>query len=98
MHVVVGPEGVTLESPDVFERFDVVRRDGADVAAVVAEHGWGTVAGSGDVMISLERLRAAGPDDDAWRRGLDGMIGFAGTKGWLDADGTHIQAHIIDGS
>lgn len=96
MHVVVGADGVTLDSPNEFNRFDVVRRDGADVTAAIVEHGWGTVAESGDVMISVARLRSAGPDDDAWRSGLDGMIGYARTKGWLDADGTHIQAHIVD--
>lgn len=96
MHVVVGADGVTLDSPDDFRRFDVVRRGGADVATSVVEYGWGVVADSGDVMISVERLRAAGPDDDAWRAGLDGMIGYAASAGWLDDDGTHIQAHIVD--
>lgn len=96
MHVVVGAGGVRLERPDEFERFDVRRRAGADVAAAIVEHGWGAVADSGDVMISVERLRAAGPDDDAWRGGLDAMVAYAATKGWLDADGTHIQAHIVD--
>ena len=96
MHVVVGVDGVTLERPGEFDRFDVRRRDAADVAAVVARDGWGTVDESGDVMIDIARLRSAGPDDDAWRSGLDGMVAYAGTKGWLDDDGTHVRAHIVD--
>ncbi|WP_116997075.1 hypothetical protein [Desertimonas flava] len=96
MHVVVGTDGVTLESPHEFDRFDVVRRDGADVGAVLATHGWGRPAATGDVMISVARLRAAGPADGTWRSGLDGMVAYAASKGWLDAEGSHIQAHVVD--
>lgn len=96
MHVVIDPTGVTLEHPDDFQRFDVLRRGEVDVAAAVAEHRWGTVDSSGDVMVSIDRLRQAGPDDRNWHEGLDKMVQYARSKGWLSPDGTHIQAHVVE--
>lgn len=98
MHVIVGAGGVSLERPEELDRFDVRRRDGVDVAEVIERHRWGSVTEGGDVMVAVDRLRAAGPDDDAWRRGLDAMVAYAATKGWLDATGEHVQAHVVDES
>ncbi|MFV0306795.1 MAG: hypothetical protein ACK5OX_03510 [Desertimonas sp.] len=36
--------------------------------------------------------RAAGVADAGWRERFDGMVGYAQTKGWTDADG-RIRAH-----
>jgi hypothetical protein len=96
MRVVVDHDGVRLDEAEVFTAFDVRRRGDVDLAAALARHGWGSVTATGDVMVSVAALRAAGPADDGWRAGLDGMLGYAATKGWLDDARLHVQAHVID--
>ena len=96
MRVVVDRDGVRLDDAAVFTAFDVRRRSDVDLASVLADHGWGSVTETGDVLVSVAALRAAGPDDDGWRAGLDGMLGYAATKGWLDETGDHVQAHVVE--
>jgi hypothetical protein len=40
-------------------------------------------------------LRAAGDGSDAWTRGLDGMLGYARSKGWMHGD--TVAAHVETG-
>jgi hypothetical protein len=40
-------------------------------------------------------LRAAGDGSDAWTRGLDGMLGYARSKGWMHGDA--VAAHVQTG-
>jgi hypothetical protein len=57
-----------------------------DLGRLDGDHVWLDVAG----------LRAAGqPGDAAWGAGFDGMIGYAGSKGWLDEAGTAVRAHVV---
>lgn len=72
------PPAVTLREPDDFTAFKLVVRHG--------EHSW----------IAPEQLIALAGDrgnDPAWREQLDGMLGYARTKGWIGEDGA-IRAHV----
>jgi hypothetical protein len=74
----VVPPGVTLDEADDFTAFKVVID--APAHAFVAED-------------QLKRLAGDRATDPAWLRDLDGMAGYARSKGWVREDGT-IQAHV----
>lgn len=44
--------------------------------------------------IGAARASGAAQQDDGWLAGFDGMIAFAVSKGWVDATGTHVRAHV----
>lgn len=55
------------------------------------------------VWLDIAAARAAGAaavDDETWTDRFDGMIAYARSKGWADAAGTHVRAHVerADGS
>ncbi len=73
------PPTTTLREADDFKAFKVV------------------VRGGGDSFVTPDALRAlAGDraDDPAWREQLDGMLGYAASKGWIREQDGAIQAHV----
>jgi hypothetical protein len=49
------------------------------------------------VWLDISALRAAAdPGDDApeWGEQFAGMVAYAHSKGWTDADGSHLRAHV----
>jgi hypothetical protein len=49
------------------------------------------------VWIDVSRLRADGiaqVDDPTYAERFDAMIAYAQRKGWLEADGTRVRAHL----
>lgn len=49
------------------------------------------------VWLDIAAARTAGADqsaDDGWTAGYDEMIAYAASKGWADAHGTHVRAHL----
>ena len=49
------------------------------------------------VWLDISVARAAGAevsDDDGWADRYDTMIAYATSKGWTDAVGTHVRAHV----
>jgi hypothetical protein len=98
MRVIVDRDGATLEAGDEFTSFDFVtelsrteldaavtgQRLGAIDVDADAEHVWFAV----DALV-----RIAGPLADAeWQRRLDGMVGYASSRGWVDSAG-RVRAH-----
>ncbi|MCW2795467.1 hypothetical protein [Nocardioides sp.] len=87
----------TLCEPDDFLGLKVVlygpyHLDSAGDALAPA----GTFVDGDTALLSVEELRRlAGhrADDEAWSSGFAGMLGYASSKGWLDADGTAVTAH-----
>jgi hypothetical protein len=73
------PPKTTLRDPEDFSSFKVVVDQPEHVFVTVDD---------------LARMAGARADDPAWREQLDGMLGYARSKGWTrDADGA-IQAHV----
>jgi hypothetical protein len=94
---------VVLDERDAFTAFKVVAPAGADEAAVATALGVdGRVAGAGHVWVRAAAVEgwaaAGGAVDDAWRAGFAKMLDYAGTKGWTDASGEFVQAHIEHGN
>lgn len=50
------------------------------------EHVW--------IDIAVARTIGAQATDDEWPGKFDGMIAYAASKGWTDAAGTHVRAHV----
>lgn len=49
------------------------------------------------VWLDVATARAVGVErtgDEGWKVGFDGMIAYATSKGWTDAAGTHVRAHV----
>jgi hypothetical protein len=63
-------------------RFDELCMPGPD-----ADHVWIDVA-------RLREQAIAQADDATYSERFDAMIAYAQRKGWLDADGTRVRAHI----
>lgn len=86
---------VSLEDPDTFTAFHVAA-EGQTIAGVVSSLAGDAVAdGNEHVWIRIERLHALGAAHGGkdWRRGCDGMIEFARSKGWVD-DEDRVRAHL----
>ncbi|HZE65774.1 MAG TPA: hypothetical protein VE081_04030 [Sporichthyaceae bacterium] len=92
--VVDGASGrVSLADADNLKALSVELRDCdagsadlGDLGRVEGEHAW----------LDIARLRALSPlaGDAAWNAGFDATIDYAGSKGWTDASGTHVRAHL----
>lgn len=86
---------VTLEEPDTFTAFHVAA-EGLTIEKVVSSLAGDAIADGRDhVWLRLERLHALGAARGGadWRRGCDGMIDFARSKGWVD-DEDRVRAHV----
>jgi hypothetical protein len=48
-----------------------------------------------EAAINVEWLRACTAEKSAeWQNKFDGMLAYASTRGWMDAEGTTVMAHI----
>lgn len=96
MVIVVGEvtEPEVLDA-DVFTSFAVRAWTDAGQAVATAMGDSGRPADEpGHVWVSTAWIRAEVHGDAQWAAGFDAMVDFAGSKGWLDADGSHILGHI----
>jgi len=97
------PPVVTLEEPDDVQRFHVSVVGGdraapdslAMVYAALVDAAAGRLEGD-DAWIAVDAVRrmAHGRVGPGWDADLDGMLGYARTKGWLDENGYAIRAHV----
>ena len=87
-----------LVEPGDCKRFHVAARggDAASLAAALEAAGVGRLLPSGEAMIEIGAVRRLAADQvpEAWGDEFAGMLGYAGSKGWLDEAGTSIQAHV----
>jgi hypothetical protein len=89
---------VVLEEPADCRRFHVsATGDGgtARLGEVLVACAVGRTVGA-DAFIDVDALRelAAGRVDDTWEGDFAAMLDFASAKGWLDATGRAVQAHV----
>jgi len=79
----------TLEDADNFRAFKVV----SAAAPASAFAAIGRLDG-GHVWVNPAWLKAHGrPDDETWATGLEKMLNYAKTAGWVDEAG-YVRAHI----
>lgn len=94
---------VRLDEPDDCKRFHVAALVGAKngeadphrLGRALADDGSGRLDGD-DVWVQVEAVRrlAAGRVGAGWERDFAAMLELARGKGWLDASGKAIRAHV----
>ena len=89
-----------LEEPEDCKAFHVQASgvaEGAldEVAAALGD--WAAGGADGHVWVSVAAVRAAaaGRVGPGWDADFDGMVAYASTKGWLNATGDSLQAHVV---
>jgi hypothetical protein len=90
MIVVVGPDRPPLLAADADCTAFHVQHVGGDLAAGLASIG-GALLDDGDALVGVAWVRASSTAPAA---AIDGMLAYAGTRGWLSDDGTTIRAHV----
>ena len=93
MIVVIGPDRPPLLAADADCTAFHVQHVGGDLAAGLASIGGGLLD-DGDALVGVAWVRAMSSAPGA---ALDGMLAYAGTKGWLSDDGSTIRAHVETG-
>lgn len=92
------PPVVQLLDASDCKRFHVAVRggDAAALGAFLEAQKLGRLEPRGDVMIAIAAVRrmAEGSAPAGWDDDFTAMLQYAGTKGWLDSDGSMIQAHV----
>jgi hypothetical protein len=92
------PPDVRLDEPDDCRRFHVAAHGAADpdrLGRALADRGSGRRDGD-DVWVQVEAVRRLAGDrvGSGWERDFTAMLEFARGKGWLDASGEAIRAHV----
>jgi hypothetical protein len=95
---VSGSPAVALCDEDDFGSFKVVVRGMAagDPRLAGVLEPFGSIGSNGDALLRIDAVKALAGDrggDAEWLAQLDGMIGYARSRGWLAQDGSAIQAH-----
>ena len=89
MVIVLTDDGPVLEAPEDCKKFHVEVRGSGELGAA------GRFDDDGEhalIEIDWVRQAAAGRVPDDWTEQFDGMLAYAGTKGWIE--GTTIKGHI----
>jgi hypothetical protein len=97
--LTAAPPRVALADPDDLASFKVLAQSSEPDPARLAQalHGVGTLAEGGHAFIAVDAVRLLAGDragDPEWSAGLERMLAYADSKGWMDPSGTAIQAHI----
>jgi len=92
-----GAAAVELLDADNFREFSVVASADLD-AATLADGAAQVGRAEGDDHVFVDRaklvaLAGASAESEEWQKSFEGMVGYADSKGWVDADGA-IRAHI----
>lgn len=103
MIVKVTPQNgsVELVDPHAFDGFHV--QAPADATPSEVSTALGT-AGAGalqddHVWVRVDQVRGLAPAGDSnWSAGFEAMVAYAQGKGWMNADGDMIMAHLVAGS
>ena len=97
--LTAAPPRVTLAEPRDLGSFKVLANAAQAQPTELSRalDGVGTVAEDGHAFIAVDAVRQlAGElaDDPEWNEGLEKMLAYASSKGWMDPSGTAIQAHV----
>ncbi len=99
MRIVIEGSTVSLTDPEVFTAFDVLAPDQSPEQVVEALGSAGLAAEEADhVFVSVAAVRSLADSaaSEDWQAGFQGMLDYAGSKGWLDSTGNFIKAHISE--
>ena len=86
----------TIHESDILTSFEILSPD-ADPKRIVSIMGnHSSVADDNHVWVSIAwvRQQVEHKHDADWKQQFANMIGYADSKGWLNENQTHLQAHI----
>jgi hypothetical protein len=97
--LTAAPPSVSLVDPGDLGSFKVLAQAAQPHPTELrrALSGVGTVAEDGNAFITVDAVRRLAGDlaaDPDWNAGLEKMLAYAVSKGWMDPSGTAIQAHV----
>ncbi|MEA2177896.1 MAG: hypothetical protein QOG77_1193 [Solirubrobacteraceae bacterium] len=97
--LTAAPPSVTLAEPDDLGSFKVLALAPQAHPGSLARalDGVGTIAEDGNAFIAVDAVKRLAGDranDPEWSAGLEKMLAYAASKGWMDPSGTAIQAHV----
>jgi hypothetical protein len=97
--LTVAPPSVSLTDPHDLGSFKVLAQAAQPQPTELSRalDGVGTIAEDGNAFIAVDAVRRLAGDlaaDPDWTAGLEKMLAYAGSKGWMDPSGTAIQAHV----
>ncbi|MFH8572962.1 hypothetical protein [Streptomyces sp. NPDC017993] len=90
MYVDARGSDVRLAEPDDLTHFRVLAVDLGTLAERAGQFGY---LADGVAFVRSDWIRASGPRTSEWSAGLDAMLAFAESSGWV-ANG-HVQARIV---
>ena len=95
--VTTGPDAVSLSDEEDLTRFSVRVPESTaagSIAGSLRAAGAGRLDGA-QAAINVDWLREHTADRPArWHRDFDKMLPYAASKGWIDAAGAVVKAHI----
>lgn len=100
MQIVIATTGTALKDPDNCRTFSVVipvTVSAEQLPDLVAAAEIGELDPDGShvhVDVQAVRAMATGRVSPDWDRDFEAMLTYARTKGWLDASGIRVRAHI----
>jgi hypothetical protein len=100
MFVLVADDGgvvrASVEDAQNLKQLRVEFRGVSDTqgAEALRAAGLGTVEDDHAWLIA-DALRAAGDGSSGWTADFYGMLAYAKTRGWTNADGSRVRAHIV---
>ena len=90
---------VRLEDPLDNKRFHLeIRARSVDIASLAAAFApYGELDSREYAWVDTRALRQwqGVADNPAYLTGLEAMLAYAAKKGWLNADGTRVRAHVV---
>jgi hypothetical protein len=100
--VINDRQEVRLEDPLDNKRFRLeIRSRSTDLASLAAAFApYGKLESREHAWVDTNALRQwkGVAENPAYLTGLDAMLAYAAKKGWLDADGTRVRAHVVWGT
>ncbi|MFC9786324.1 hypothetical protein [Rhodococcus sp. NPDC127528] len=93
--VITENASIRLDDGDNFTELavDALGLSVEDVVGVAVSEGAGVVDGD-HLWIDIDFLRQRGRGTEDWNGGFASMIDYAAGKGWTDAEGSRVRAHI----
>jgi hypothetical protein len=79
-----------------FTEFCIAAPEELDLSVVdsaLRQSGAGLMAGT-QALISISWIKSQATVTQDWLAGFDAMLAFAGSRGWLSADGKSVRGHV----
>lgn len=95
VRIDVSAGSAELLDPEDMKAFDIELAGGSDVAAAARAAGLPRFEQHGWVPVALLRELAGEARTPEWDAQLDGLVGYARSKGWYDEEHAAVRGHVV---